>query len=512
MNRSKNSIRNILFGVGGQILNILMSFAYRTVFMHTLSDEYLGINGVFTNILMVFSLADLGVGTAIIFALYKPIAENDVKKIKALMKMYARAYILIGFIIIGMGLVCLPFIEHLIKTDVVIPHVKLIFMIFVLNTASTYFFAYKGTLITANQKHYIVSSVVYGTSVLCYAVQMVVMVLTKNYLLTLSIQVGTNILQNLITMRIADKMYPYLKEKNDEELSLRERRRIFRNMGSLMFYRTGQVIINGTDSIIISKFQGIVEAGIYSNYSLVTTTIKNLMLQVFNAITGSIGNLAAVESEKRKYEVYNLIYFGNFWMFGFCSVCLFVLLNPFITIWAGPDRLLTMTQVFFIVLNFYLIGMRNVNLTFRDTMGIFREGRFIPIISAIVNVGVSIFTASQWGLIGAFIGTTVSMLTTLVWMEPVILFRYGFQRSVWPYFAKYLLYFASTVLATAVTWMIAGLLPGSFLGFVGKLFICLVVPNLIFLLLYGRTREFREVYSRVMGVVRRKFRGKRGNA
>ena len=512
MNRSRNSIRNIIFGMGGQVLNILMSFAYRTVFMHTLSDEYLGINGVFTNILMVFSLADLGVGTAIIYALYKPIAEDDTEKIKSLMKMYAKAYVLIGFVIIGMGLICLPFIEHLITTKETIPHVKLIFMIFVINTASSYFFAYKGTLITANQKHYIVSSVVYGTSVLCYAVQMLVMVLTHNYILTLSIQVGTNILQNLITMHIADRMYPYLKEKNVKQLSLRERRRIFRNMGSLMFYRTGQVIINGTDSIIISKFQGIVEAGIYSNYSLVTTTIKNLLLQVFNAITGSIGNLAAVESEKRKYEVYNLIYFGNFWMFGFCSVCLFVLFNPFIKIWAGADRLLTMQQVFFIVLNFYLVGMRNVNLTFRDTMGVFKEGRFVPIISAIVNIGVSILTASRWGLIGAFVGTTVSMITTLVWMEPVILFKYGFKRSVWPYFGKYLLYFASTVLATIVTWFIANILPASFIGFIGKMIVCLIVPNGIFLLLYGRTKEFREVYRRVISVVLKKFKKKEVHA
>ncbi len=508
MNRSRNSIRNIIFGMGGQLLNILMSFAYRTVFMHTLSDEYLGINGVFTNILMVFSLADLGVGTAIIYALYKPIAENDIKKIKSLMKMYAKAYVLIGFVIIGMGLLCLPFIESLITADTAIPHVRLIFMIFVINTASSYFFAYKGTLITANQKHYIVSSVVYGTSVLCYAVQMLIMVLTHNYILTLSIQVGTNILQNIITMQIANRMYPYLKEKTDEKLSLRERRRIFRNMGSLMFYRTGQVIINGTDSIIISKFQGIVEAGIYSNYSLVTTTIKNLMLQVFNAITGSVGNLAAVESEKRKYEIYNLIYFGNFWMFGFCSVCLFVLFNPFITIWAGADRLLTMQQVFFIVLNFYLVGMRNVNLTFRDTMGIFKEGRLVPIISAFVNIFVSIITAKQWGLIGAFVGTTVSMLTTLVWMEPVLLFKYGFQRSVRPYFMKYLMYFASTVLATVVTWLIANLLPSSFIGFIGKMFVCLIVPNAVFLLLYGKTKEFREVYQRIMGVLLRKLKRK----
>ncbi len=509
MDRSRNSIRNILFGVGGQILNIIMSFAYRTVFMRALSDEYLGINGLFTNILMVFSLADLGVGTAIIYALYKPIAEQDVRKIKALMKLYEKAYIIIGFVIIGMGLICMPFIESLITTEKVIPHVKLIFMIFVINTASTYFFAYKGTLITASQQHYIVSTVVYGTSILCYAVQIVVMLLTHNYILTLSIQVGTNILQNLITGRIADRMFPYLRGKNDENLSERERKGIFKNMSSLMFYRTGQVIINGTDSIIISKFQGIVEAGFYSNYSLITTTIKNLLLQVFHAITGSIGNLAAVESERRKYEIYNLIYFGNFWMFGFCAVCLFNLLNPFITIWAGPDRLLSMLEVFFIVLNFYLVGMRNVNLAFRDTMGIFKEGRLIPIISAAVNIVISIITASMFGMIGAFIGTTVSMVTTLCWMEPYVLYKYGFKRGVYEYFVKYFMYLAVTAGAALVTWFVCHFIPdGRIIYFAPKLLICAVFPNVIFFLVFGKTEEFRQLVSKAKRVIMRRLKKK----
>lgn len=508
-NRSSNSIRNMVFGVGGQILNIIMSFACRTVFIHNLSSEYLGINGVFTNILMVFSLADLGVGTAIIFALYKPIAEQDTKKIKALMKLYAQAYTIIGFVILGLGLLVNPFIESLITTDKVIPHVHLIFMIFVINTASTYFASYKGTLLTASQNHYLVTSVVYGTSVICYGVQMIVMVLTHNYILTLSIQVGTNILQNIITMIIANRKFPYIRGRNDEKLSARERRGIFRNMGSLMFYRTGQVIINGTDSIIISKFQGIVEAGIYSNYSLITTTIKNLLLQVFNAITGSLGNLNAVESDEKKYEIYNIIYFGNFWMFGFCAVCLFVLFNPFVTIWAGKDKLLSLPCIFFIVLNFYLVGMRNVNLQFRDTMGIFKEGRFIPIISAIVNVGVSVVTAMNFGLIGAFIGTTVSMLLTLVWMEPVILFKHGFKRNVGIYFLKYAVYFLATVVATAVTYFVCGLLPeGRLIYFIPRLFICAILPNLIFFIIFGKTKEFRALSSRVLSVLGRLKRRK----
>ena len=510
MERSKNSLRNILFGLTGQVINILMSFVTRTVFLRTLSSVYLGVNGLFTNILMVFSLADLGVGTAIIYALYRPIAEGDRRKIQALMNMYQRAYLLIGCVILLLGLGMMPFIKVFVKTTQDIPNLRLIFMIFVVNTASTYFFAYKGTLITAHQRNYIVTNVVYTTSILCYAVQIVIMKATHNYILTLSIQVGTNILQNIITMAIANRMYPYIKQRNNELLAPEERRKIYRNMSSLMFYRTGQVVINGTDSITISSLVGVTQAGIYSNYLLLTTTVKNLMQQVFSAITASIGNLAAMESNEMKYQMYKSVYFGNFWMFGFGAVCFFVLFNPFMILWAGVDMMLSSKEVFFISLNFYLIGMRNVNLVFRDTMGVFREGRFVPIISAAVNIGVSVIATIKFGLIGAFIGTTISMVTTLVWMEPVVLFKYGFKRKVWPYFVKYLIYFSATALATAITWLIAHQFTVNSLScFIGKLVVCLITPNLLFFLLFGRTKEFQLVYEKVMAVTKSRLKKRR---
>ena len=498
MSRFRNSVKNIAFGLGGQILNIIMSLIYRYVLNHTLSSVYLGVNGLFTNILMVFSLADLGVGTAIIYALYKPIAEGDTRKIQALMKMYQKAYVMIGFIIVGLGLVLTPFIEMLIKSDSALPpNIKLIFMMYVLNTASTYFFSYKGTLITANQKNYIVTNVVYSTSILCYGIQIVLLYLTHNFILTLSIQVATNTLQSIITLIIANRMYPYIRGKNDAVLLPEEKKGIYRNMGSLMFYRTGQVVINGTDSIIISSLVGIVENGFYSNYNLLTTTIRNLLQQVFTAVTASIGNLAVVDKSERRLEIYNTLYFANFWMFGFAAVCFFSLFQPFVSLAFGVDKLLGMTEIVFIVLNFYLIGMRNVNIVFRDTMGVFKEGRYVPIISAIVNIAVSIICAKLFGLVGAFMGTTISMLATLVWMEPVVLFNNGFKTSVAPYFKQYIKYFLVTTIATAATYFITTNVGTISLGgLIIKLLICLVVPNVIFFAFFGRTDEFRSIWTR----------------
>ncbi len=307
MNRARNSIRNIIFGLGGQVLNILMSFAMRTVFIHTLDAVYQGVNRTFTNILMLFSWRIWAWARRLSTRSTGRLQRTTESKIQGLMKLYQKAYTIIGFVIIGLGFATLPFLQYLVK-DANIPDLHLIFMLFVVNTASGYFFSYKGSLITAHQKNYIVTNVIYGTSILCYAIQMVVMSVTHNYILTLSIQVGTNALQGVITMFIANRMYPYIRGKNDSVLPAADRKAVFKSMGSLMFYRAGQVVINGTDSLIISSIVGLNAAGIYSNYSLLTTTVKNLLQQVFNASTASIGNMAATETTRRKYRVYNTIF------------------------------------------------------------------------------------------------------------------------------------------------------------------------------------------------------------
>ncbi|MGI6664228.1 MAG: lipopolysaccharide biosynthesis protein [Christensenellaceae bacterium] len=504
--RFQNSLRNVVFGLAGQIINIIMSFALRTVLNNAFSLEILGVNGTFTNILMVFSLADLGVGTAIIFALYRPIAEGDIPKIQSLMKMYKKAYITIGCVIMAMGLALMPFIHSFVKSETPIPNLQLIFMIFVFNTAATYFFSYKGTLITAHQKNYIVTNVVYATSVLCYIIQILVVKLTHNYILSLTIQAATNALQGIITMIIANRMFPYLKDKNIPDLSKGEKQKIYRNMGSLMFYRTGQVVINGTDSLLISSLVDASIAGLYSNYSMITVTIKNLLQQVFNAVTASIGNLAVVESDERKYEIYNVLYFVNFWLFGFAAVCLVSLLTPFIRIWVGAEKMMDMLPVILVVLNFYLVGMRNVNIVFRDAMGVFKEGRFVPITSAIINVGVSIVCTIKLGLIGAFLGTTISMVCTLVWMEPVVLFRHGFKRSPWPYFKQYTLYFVAVVAASVIAIFLTRLVPGhGLLSFLLKGLIAVITPNLFFALLFWRTKEFQMLYRKLGGMLKKRM-------
>jgi len=473
-----------------------------------LGDLYAGIAGNFTNILMVFSLADLGVGTAIIYALYKPIATDDKEQIRRLMNLYSKAYAIIGIVIIGLGLAMLPFLEVLMKTDAEIPHLHLIFMMFVINTASTYFLSYKGTLITAHQKNYIVTNVVYATSIINYILQIVIIIVFKNYLLSLGLQVFTNILQGVILYVKANKMYPYIKDTRDAKLPDAERKGIFRNVFAMVNYRVGQVVLNGTDSMVISSMISVETTGVYSNYMQLFNTIKTLLQQVFHAITASVGNLNALESDERKESIFNIVNFGNFWMFGFAAACFWELINPFVHIAFGAERVMELPIVFLLVLNFYLLGMRNTLITFRDTMGIFREGRFIPLSCALINIVVSILLAPSMGVAGVALGTTISIAVTMLWLEPIVLFKYGFKKKPWKYFIRYALYLIITAVACAVTKLVCDAIFGDNMGFgifVLRMVVCMIVPNVIFLAVFFRTKEFRELKGMVMRVIGRKL-------
>ncbi len=509
MSRTKNSMRNIVFGLGGQMLNILMSFVMRVVLVQTLGAVYTGINGTFTEILMVFSLADLGVGTTIIFSMYKPISTGDTEKIRQLMGLFKKAYTIIGFVIILLGGAMTPFLDVFTTGAESIPdsEILIIFWLFVANTASTYFLSYKGTLITAHQKNYIVTNVVYSTSIVCYGVQIALLLSTGNYILVLSVQMGTNILQNIITMIIANKKYPYIKGKMPE-LPKAERQSIYKNMRAAVFYRIGAVVTNGTDNIVIAAFLGTIAMGIYSNYLLMTTTIKNLLLQIFKAITASMGNLNANESAEKKYDTYMMIYFGNFWMFGFATACFWVLISPFIELLFGEFYVLDDALVALCLVNFYTMGMRNVTNTFRETMGIFRQGRWVPLIGALINIVASVALVGYLGMAGVFLGTIVSTFTFVFWAEPMVLFKHGLKRSAKLYFAKYALYFSLTAVACTLSSLVADALfaQGGIGNFIGRFFVVMIIPNLLFMVVFLKDKNFIALRGAVLRGIKRKIK------
>lgn len=508
MKRAKSSLMNMGAGIIGQSVALIVSYIARRVFLNVLNTDYLGVNNLFTNILSMLSLVEIGIGPAIVYSLYKPLAEKDTEKVKILMKLFRTAYILIGIIILVLGGALTPFIEFFMKDTPAVPHVHLAFVLFVFNTAVSYFFSYRRSLIIADQKRYIDTLVHYGCYSLMNVGQIIGLYLTKNYFVFLGVQLFTTLLENVIISVKAKRMYPFLKEKTEGKLDPDTRQQIVRNTSAMVFHKIGGMVVNSTDNMIISKMIGVGVVGIYANYQMVINALKSIMGQIFQAMTASIGNLGATESREKTIRVFRSTFLMGNWIYGFSTICLFVLFNPFIELSFGADYLFDPAVVFIIVFNFYLTGMRQAVLTFRDAFGIYWQDRYKPLFESAINLVVSISFAYKWGIFGVFMGTAISTLTTCFWVEPYILYKYAFQLSVKTYFIRYGLYTLATAVCGVLTHWICGLLfpQTTLLNFLGMIGVCVLVPNGLYLLVFGRTDEFRYLWETVKEVLQPLFK------
>jgi O-antigen/teichoic acid export membrane protein len=505
--RIQNSLRNINSGLVGHILKLLLSFATRTVFIYTLGVTYLGLSGLITNILVIFSLAELGVGQAITYSLYKALAENDEKKICALMNLYKNLYRKIGLVILIIGVLFTPFLNYVIKTEQIIPNLELIYLLFVFNTAFSYFYIYRTSLIIADQKNYIVTKINNYFLVSSNILQIVVLLLTNNYLLFLIIQLSATFIQNLYLSKISLKLYPFLIDETKYEIDLEEKKGIYSNIKALVLYKIGTVSLNSTDTIIISTFVSIIAVGLYSNYSLLIMSIGGVISIIFSSLTASIGNFVSKENKDRQLNIFNIINFATFWVYGVCSIGLFLLLTPFIQLWLGNDFILEPSVVFIIVLNFYLGGMLFGPYTYRQTMGLFIYGKYRPIISAILNLILSLTFVQFYGIEGVFWATTLTRILTNIWYDPYIVLKKGLNSSVLMYFKKYVEYLIVIALGGYLSYLVVNSLSLrlSFGTFIFNGLICLLIPNIIIITKYFKTYEFQYIVNIIKTIFAKKF-------
>lgn len=504
MSRTENSLKNLRYATFFKIAVILVNFVARKIFVVVLTKEYLGLNGTFANILSILSLAELGVGTAITYSMYKPLADGDQGLILSLMALYRKFYTIIGIVVAVLGTALTPFLPNLIRDLPDIPHINLIYLMFVFDSAISYFFVYKQALISADQKQYIITSYQNKISIATTVAQCVFLLLTKNYIVYLSIKILSTIATNLLLARKADRLYPYLKTAVAPPLPDTVRREVSKNTRAMIAHKLGSVVVFETDNILIAYFVGSVSVGLYSNYLMVTQSLTSAYALVFRSMTASVGNLCTAEDKQHTVEIFWRVDFFTRWLYGFSSICLLVLLNHFVTLWLGADFLFEMPIVLLIVINFYITGMRQSVLTFRDAMGLYWYDRHKPILESAVNLIVSILLAKPLGIAGIFIGTFVSSITTSVWIEPYILFRHGFAVPIRSYVLRYVLNGCVTVAAGFATWWLRSLLPATaFLPFLAKMGICVVVPNLFYLIVYGRTPEFRYYITLAGGLLKR---------
>ena len=484
--RIKNTIRNVRSGIIVQIINKVMAFIVRTVFIRILNTEYLGVNGLFTNILTVLSFAELGIGTAIIFSMYKPVAEDDTDKIKSLMRLYKKSYNTIGIVVFILGICVIPFMKYIIKDA---PNIKesiiLIYVLFLINTSVSYFFTYKKSIITAHQQESIINRIDSFFYLIKSILEIVFLILTKNYILYLIIQVACTIFENIIISYKANKMFPYLKEKNVKELEKEEKKSIFINIKSLVIYKLGTTILGGTDNIIISSIIGVAAVGLCSNYVLITDSIRGIITNVLNGVTSSVGNLNASADGRKKETIFYQLTFVSFWIHGFCATAFVVLLNPFINLWLGSEFVLPNAVSVSLALSFFICGIRMPAYTYRVTMGLFERGKMTPFLASIINIVLSIALGRIMGVSGVFFATAIAQLFSYSIIDPYLIYKYEFKSSIKGYVKKIVRYFTIFIITCILAYIFASLIrTENFINLIVKGIIVTIVSNLMYFIFY----------------------------
>lgn len=505
--RTQNVAKNIVISLLCQFFNMLIQFVGRSVFVYVLGKEYLGVNGLFTNILTMLSFAELGIGSAMIFSMYKPLSTGDREKIKSIMLLYKKAYRIIGFSVAGLGLCVIPFLGRIVgKTPDIPENITVLYLLFLFNSVISYFFVYKKSIITADQKLYVVNIYQEITSFIQVCVQSAVLLLTHNYILFLVIQILCTLLNNIWTSYKADKMYPYLKEKA-EPLKKEESKVIFRNVKDLALYKFGSAILNGTDNLIISTMFSVVFVGLVSNYVMITNLFTTILGRITSSFTASVGNLNAESKPEKQYEVFVKILFLSVWMFGFASFGMMLFFNDVIELWLGSDYLLAPLVVFAIVLSFYVSSVQFATYTFRTTLGLFRQGRLAPVLASVVNIVFSILLGKMIGISGVFFATAISRFFVISLIDALLIYKHGFKKNPLGYFGMYFGYLLIIVAIYFLTVFIIGFItiPGLF-GLIIKVLTACLLYNGIFYIVFGRTQMFKDILNSFLSLIQNKRR------
>lgn len=501
-NRTDKSMRNITYGIVEKIVILLLTFIRRKLFIVYIGVEFLGINGLFTEILGMLSMADLGLGTAMAYSFYKPLAEKDNKKIAALITFYKKLYNYIALAVAVIGIALVPFLKYIVNTDKNIPHLTLYYLIFLSNTVVSYLFVYKSSIISADQKGYLISSYSVWVNVGKLIVQTIFLVLTKNYVVYIIMDVIGTIVNNFIISYNANKYYPYIKKK--ESLEKSERKSIISNLKSVFIYKVSSVFMNSTDNTIISMLIGTVWVGYCSNYTTVTINITAFVTIIFTAITPSIGNLVVKSEPKQRYAVFSLMQMISFCLAGIFTACVYIGINDLITLWIGKKFIIDNIIVISLLINFYLGISLQPLWSYRSGTGLYNQTRYVMLICAIINVILSIVLGKIMGVSGVFFASFISKILTYVWYEPYLLYKQYFNSTSIRYYIGQIFNLALTILCILISFKLTSRIKEvTILNLLIKLVIAGGVSGIIFLIRYVWTKEFKDFKNRLRGVARK---------
>lgn len=506
MNRKKNATRNIIFGTCLKLYQIVVPFLMRTTMIYFMGVQYLGLNSLFTSVLQVLNLAELGVGSAMVYSMYKPVAEHDNNTICALMGLYRKYYRIIGMVVLAAGCVIIPFVPHLIKSDV--PEGINIYVLYVMNLLATVFtywlYAYKNSILQAYQRNDIVSKVTIITDTIKYILQIFTIVFLKNYYMYVLVLILLQIASNIITAAVVTRMYPEYRCKGS--LPKEEVAQINSRIRDLFTSKIGAVIVNSADTVVISAFLGLTVLAIYQNYFFIISSVIAFIAVVFNSCTAGIGNSIIVETKEKNYNDFKKFTFLIAWIAGFCTVCIVCLMQPFMNIWMnGNEKLmLGMSEVVCFCIYFFVYEIQQLLLTYKDAAGMWHEDKYRPLVTALTNLALNIIMVQFFGLYGVLLSTVISIIFIgMPWLF-YNLFTVLFKRNAAKYVIRVVYYTVITIVISIITYSVCSLVPFTGIAeLIVKLIICIIVPNLLFFATLFKFEEFGQVKALVKGILKR---------
>lgn len=492
--RIQASIKNSISGLLIQTITIFISLLAQSIFIKYLGIEYAGVSSVLNNVISMLRIAELGVGTAIVFSLYEPIATKDIEKIKSLMDLYRRTYRIIGFVITVIGLALIPFLKYFFKDITVEINMLFVYLLYLGDTVSSYFFTYQRSLLYADQKNYVNAIIDFVFLVIMNVAQIICIILTQNFYYFLIIRVATHIINYIYIVAVVTKRYPYIKDKNIKPLSVADKTPIVTNIKGLIFHKVGSFLVLGTDNLIVSSMINVASAGIFNNYKLISKSLQKIGGIVMSATTASFGNLL-VSEPKRSYEVFKRLYYINFVMASVFTTCYMVAVQSFMKFFAGPKNLFAFSVVIVLSFDLFIHMMRSSVGVGKEAAGIYYNDRYVPLWESAVNLVASVVLVKIIGVSGVVLGTILSTLVSVFISVPYLTYKYVFKQNLHKYYLTFLWYFAITLLSCFITYYITQMIviENYFLHFLVSGCIGLGISSVCIFLFTCHSEEYRYV-------------------
>ena len=506
MGRTDNAKRNLIWGFIQKIVSVLIPFVSRTIMIYVLGMEYIGLNSLFASILSMLSFAELGIGSALVFSMYKPIADGDDDKVCALLAFYRRCYIVIGTIIVGCGLVILPFLDKFITGDVPSDtNIYVLFLIYLFNNAVGYFlFAYKQSILIASQRIDLVSKVNLIVSFFLNVLQIAALLIFRSYYAFIIILPVSTCVSNLWIAYVTKEHYPQYICKGmigKEEIKV-----IAEKVGGLLCQKIGNIVLCNVDAIVISSFLGLRILGIYNGYFYVISTLMGFLYIIQQTLIPSVGNSIAKESKEKNYKDFSKFQYIYMWIVSWCSVCLLVLFQPFIGMWQGTENMLGIEIAVLMTWYFFVYKMGDMSYVYKEAIGLWWQGKYIPLISSMVNLVLNISLVQIIGLPGIIISTIISAICVNTPFGSRVLFKHYFNSNkLWLRFLRdVFIWFVKCLVCCGITWICVSPVGNGIIGMAIKAFACIIIPNLLLLAFNFKNAEFKEAFAFGMGIIKRK--------